>query len=88
LTDRILEINSKDISKLSFKELIFYIEEINSFFKNQPKDETVDIDLAIDLYKKALELLMQAKSKLRVAREEKEKIDKIYAGLLEKNEND
>jgi len=88
LTDKIFEINSKDISKLSFKDLIFYIEEINNFFKNQPKDETVDIDLAIDLYKKALELLMQAKSKLRIAREEKEKIDKVYSGLLEKNEND
>jgi len=88
LTDKIFEINSKDISKLSFKDLVFYIEEINNFFKNQPKDETVDIDLAIDLYKKALELLMQAKSKLRIAREEKEKIDKVYAGLLEKNEND
>lgn len=80
----ILSLNSEDMEKLSFNELVKKIEEIKDYFHQND----VDIELALKLYGKAVELLAIARAKLINFKKEKEEIDEKYKEYLEKLERE
>jgi len=77
----ILKLTKKEIENLSFNQQMEYLEEINDLFQNDNGD--MDVENALELYKKSLEILSKAKGKLNLLKEEKEKIDKEYEKLFD-----
>lgn len=76
----ILSLEIEDMEKLSFNELIEKIEIVKNYFHQND----VDIELALKLYGKAVDLLSVARKKLINFKNEKEIIDKKYKEFLEK----
>lgn len=74
--EEITKLSKKEIEKLSFKELINLLESINEYFQNNEDEK--DIENALELYKKALDILSSAQNKMTFLKEEKEKIDYKY----------
>lgn len=74
--EEITKLSKKEIEKLSFKELINLLESINEYFQNNEDEK--DIENALELYKKALDILSSAQNKMTFLKEEKEKIDHKY----------
>lgn len=79
----ILDLTKKEIENLSFNQQIEYLEKINDLFQEDNGD--LDVENALELYKKSLEILSKAKNKLSLLKEEKEKIDEEYSKLFENN---
>ncbi|TGG87237.1 hypothetical protein [Geotoga petraea] len=77
----ILKLTKKEIENLSFNQQMEYLEEINDLFQKDNGD--MDVENALELYKKSLEILSKAKGKLNLLKEEKEKIDKEYEKLFD-----
>ncbi|MGM0639955.1 MAG: hypothetical protein ACQESN_00830 [Thermotogota bacterium] len=82
----IMELTKKEIEKLSFNKQLEYLEEINDLFQNDNGE--MNVEDALELYKKSLEILSKAKSKLGLLKEEKEKIDSEYEKLFESEKNE
>ncbi|KLO21044.1 exodeoxyribonuclease VII [Marinitoga sp. 1197] len=61
------------------------LELISQIF--QKNGSELDIEYALEIYKKGLDLLLLAKEKLVIAKEEKEKIDKRFEEIKMKFEN-
>ncbi|MBO8161532.1 MAG: exodeoxyribonuclease VII [Thermosipho sp. (in: Bacteria)] len=80
----ILSLNSDELEKLSFNELVEKIESIKNYFHQND----VDIELALRLYGKAVELLAIARAKLINFKKEKEEIDEKYKKFLENLEKE
>ncbi|SHH37898.1 exodeoxyribonuclease VII [Thermosipho atlanticus] len=80
--EEILYLSYEDMEKLSFNELVGKIEEIKNYFHQND----VDIELALKLYGKAVDLLAIARAKLINFKKEKEEIDEKYKEFLEKLE--
>jgi exonuclease VII small subunit len=77
----ILSLTKKEIENLSFNQQLEYLERINDLFQNDNGD--MDVESALELYKKSLDILSKAKGKLNLLKEEKEKIDKEYEKLFD-----
>jgi len=82
--EEILSLNSEEMEKLSFNDLVKKIEEIKDYFHQNE----VDIELALKLYGKAVELLAIARAKLLNFKKEKEEIDEKYREFLERLERE
>lgn len=77
----ILKLTKKELESLSFNQQLEYLEQINDLFQNDNGE--MDVENALELYKKSLEILSKAKGKLTLLKEEKEKIDKEYEKLFD-----
>lgn len=82
----ILNLTKKEIENLTFNQQLNYLEKINDLFQNDNGD--MDVENALELYKKSLEILSKAKAKLTLLQEEKEKIDKEYEKLFDNETNE
>ncbi|ANQ53137.1 MULTISPECIES: exodeoxyribonuclease VII [Thermosipho] len=80
----ILSLKIEDMERLEFNDLIEKIERIKDYFHQND----VDIELALKLYGKAVDLLSIARKKLINFKHEKEQIDKKYREFLESLENE
>ena len=58
----IINLTEKDIKELSFKQQLELLERINEYFQNERDD--INIEDALEIYKKALEILTYAREKL------------------------
>lgn len=72
----IINLSDEDIKELSFKQQLELLERINEYFQNERED--IDIEDALEIYKKALEILTYAREKLVTLKEEKNNIDEKY----------
>jgi hypothetical protein len=72
------------MEKLDFNELVEKIEIVKNYFHKND----VDIEVAIKLYGKAVDLLAVARKKLINFKKEKEEIDKKYMEFLERLEQE
>mgnify|MGYP001463909220 FL=1 len=72
----IINLTEKDIKELSFKQQLELLERINEYFQNERDD--INIEDALEIYKKALEILTYAREKLVTLKEEKSMIDEKY----------
>ena len=61
---------------MKFKDQIALLEEINDYFQNASEEN--DIENALEIYKKALDILTYARKKLTTIKEEKKLIDEKY----------
>lgn len=75
--EEIIKLSEEEIKNLSFKEQLSLLEKINNYFQNEQEDE-IDIEKALEIYKKALDILTYAREKLVNLKEEKMKIDEKY----------
>ncbi|PNR93644.1 exodeoxyribonuclease VII [Petrotoga sp. 9PWA.NaAc.5.4] len=64
------------MKEMSFKKQLELLERINDYFQNEQED--LDIENALEIYKKALEILTYAREKLITLKEEKIQIDAKY----------
>lgn len=78
--EKIKNMTSEEIEQKSFKELMDSIETIKSAFLSAD----LDIEEQIELYSKAIILLMKAREKLASVRKQKEEIDKMYEEFINK----
>ncbi|MFN3691984.1 MAG: exodeoxyribonuclease VII [Fervidobacterium sp.] len=78
--DDILSLNDEEINNLTFKELVEAVDFVKSVFISTE----LEIEKQIQLYSKAIILLMKAREKLMVIKSEKDMIDKKYQEFLEK----
>ncbi|QTA38976.1 exodeoxyribonuclease VII [Thermosipho ferrireducens] len=78
-----LALNTQEMEKLTFKELVEQIEEIKEYFHQND----VDIELALKLYGKTVDLLAIARAKLVNFKREKEEIDQKYKEFIERLES-
>ncbi|KLO21042.1 exodeoxyribonuclease VII [Marinitoga sp. 1197] len=83
--DEILKMTKTELKKKTFKEITEMLELISQIF--QKNGSELDIEYALEIYKKGLDLLLLAKEKLVIAKEEKEKIDKRFEEIKMKFEN-
>lgn len=72
----IINLTEEEIKDLSFKQQLELLERINDYFQNERED--IDIEDALHIYKKALEILTYARKKLVTLKEEKIRIDEQY----------
>jgi exonuclease VII small subunit len=72
----IIKLTEKEIKEMSFKKQLELLERINDYFQNEQED--LDIENALEIYKKALEILTYAREKLITLKEEKMQIDAKY----------
>jgi len=72
----IINLTEKDIKELSFKQQLELLERINEYFQDERDD--INIEDALEIYKKALEILTYAREKLVTLKEEKSMIDEKY----------
>ncbi|WP_121958303.1 hypothetical protein [Petrotoga sp. 9PWA.NaAc.5.4] len=72
----IIKLTEKEIKEMSFKKQLELLERINDYFQNEQED--LDIENALEIYKKALEILTYAREKLITLKEEKIQIDAKY----------
>ncbi|KUK14948.1 hypothetical protein [Petrotoga olearia] len=75
--EEIIKLSQEEIKKLSFKEQLKLLERINDYFQNEKQDE-LDVENALEIYKKALDILTYAREKLVNLKEEKAQIDEKY----------
>jgi exonuclease VII small subunit len=83
--EEILKMSKAELKKLSFKDISNMLELISQTFQKSGND--LDIEYALEIYKKGLDLLIIAKEKLTIAKEEKEKIDKKFEEIKSKFES-
>jgi len=72
----IINLTEEEIKELSFKQQLELLERINDYFQNERED--IDIEDALNIYKKALEILTYERKKLVTLKEEKIRIDEQY----------
>lgn len=82
--DEILKLSKTELKKYSFKEISNMLELISQMFQKNSND--LDVEYALEIYKKGLDLLLIAKEKLSITKEEKEKIDKKFEEIKSKFE--
>jgi len=75
--EEIIKLSQEEIKKMSFKEQLKLLERINDYFQNEKQDE-LDVENALEIYKKALDILTYAREKLVNLKEEKAQIDEKY----------
>lgn len=75
--EEIIKLSEEEIKNLSFKEQLELLERINDYFQNEKQDE-LDVENALEIYKKALDILTYAREKLVNLKEEKAQIDEKY----------
>ncbi|SHE52328.1 exodeoxyribonuclease VII small subunit [Marinitoga hydrogenitolerans DSM 16785] len=83
--NEILKMTKTELKKHSFKDISNMLELISQTFQKNSND--LDIEYALEIYKKGLDLLLIAKEKLSITKEEKEKIDRKFEEIKEKFES-
>ena len=84
--EEILKMSKTELKKHSFKDIANMLELISQTFQRNNND--LDVEYALEIYKKGLDLLLIAKEKLSIAKEEKEKVDKNFEEIKAKFDND
>lgn len=84
--EEILKMSKTELKKHSFKDIANMLELISQTFQRNNND--LDVEYALEIYKKGLDLLLIAKEKLSIAKEEKEKVDKKFEEIKAKFDND
>lgn len=79
----VLKLSSEEIDKLAFKDLI----EIVDFIKSKFLSSELEIEKQIELYSKAIMLLIKAREKLSLIKKEKEEIDRKYETFIQNMED-
>lgn len=79
----ILKLSTEEIDKLTFKDLIEAVEFIKSKFLSSE----LEIEKQIELYSKAITLLIKAREKLSLIKKEKEEIDRKYEAFIQNIED-
>ncbi len=79
----ILKLSTEEIDKLTFKDLIEAVEFIKSKFLSSE----LEIEKQIELYSKAITLLIKAREKLLLIKKEKEEIDRKYEAFIQNIED-
>lgn len=79
----ILKLSTEEIGKLTFKDLIEAVEFIKSKFLSSE----LEIEKQIELYSKAITLLIKAREKLSLIKKEKEEIDRKYEAFIQNIED-
>ncbi|MCX7654360.1 MAG: exodeoxyribonuclease VII [Fervidobacterium sp.] len=74
----VLKLKEEDIDKLQFRELL----EIVEFIKSKFLSSELEIEKQMQLYSKAITLLMKAREKLSLIKKEKEEIDRKYEEFI------
>ncbi|WP_129407919.1 hypothetical protein [Marinitoga lauensis] len=82
--EEILKLSKSELKKYSFKEIANMLELISQTFQRNSND--LDVEYALEIYKKGLDLLIIAKEKLSITKAEKEKIDKKFEEIKSKFE--
>ncbi|MGB9614722.1 MAG: exodeoxyribonuclease VII [Fervidobacterium sp.] len=80
--DDVLKLSDGDIEKLTFKELM----EVVEFVKSKFLSSELEIERQIELYSKAITILMKAREKVTIIKKQKEEIDKKYEEFISKLE--
>ena len=73
-------LTQEQIKKLKFTQAMELVDAISRFFDE--RGDEMDIEDALGLYEKGMDLLMHCREKLAVVQEKKEQIDKKYKELL------
>lgn len=76
--ENVLKLKEEKIEKLTFKQLMEVIDSIKATFISSE----LDIETQIELYSKAITLLMKAREKLAEVKKRKEEIDKMYEDFV------
>lgn len=79
----VLKLSNEEIEKLSFKDLI----EAVDFIKSKFLSSDLEIEKQIELYSKAITLLIKAREKLSLIKKEKEEIDRKYEAFIQNMED-
>ena len=79
----ILKLSVEEIDRLTFKDLIEAVEFIKSNFLSSE----LEIEKQIELYSKAITLLIKAREKLSLIKKEKEEIDRKYEAFIQNMED-
>lgn len=73
-------LTEEEMKELRFSEAMLLVEKISDLFDSM-RDE-IDIEDAIELYERGMELLMLCREKLAVVQNKKAEIDKKYHDLM------
>ncbi|WP_053001178.1 exodeoxyribonuclease VII small subunit [Kosmotoga pacifica] len=83
LKDFLESLTEEEMRELRFSQAMELVETISNYFDEQ--GDEIDIEDAIELYEKGMDLLMFCREKLAVVQSKKEEIDKKYRELLGEN---
>lgn len=76
--EKILGLGEEDLNNMTFKQLIEVLDAVKTYFISQE----LDIEQQIELYSKAVLVLMKAREKLAAVKKLKEEIDKKYEEFM------
>lgn len=79
----VLKLTNEEIDRLTFKDLI----EVVDFIKSKFLSSELEIEKQIELYSKAITLLIKAREKLSLIKKEKEEIDRKYEAFIQNMED-
>lgn len=79
----VLKLTNEEIDRLTFKDLI----EVVDFIKSRFLSSELEIEKQIELYSKAITLLIKAREKLSLIKKEKEEIDRKYEAFIQNMED-
>jgi len=79
----VLKLTNEEIDRLTFKDLI----EVVDFIKSKFLSSELEIEKQIELYSKAIALLIKAREKLSLIKKEKEEIDRKYEAFIQNMED-
>jgi len=77
-------LTEKQIKELKFAQAMELVDAISKLFDEQ--GDEIDIEDALGLYEKGMDLLMHCREKLAVVQNKKEEIDKKYKELLKNSD--
>lgn len=77
-------LTEKQIKELKFAQAMELVDAISRLFDEQ--GDEIDIEDALGLYEKGMDLLMYCREKLAVVQNKKEEIDKKYKELLKNSD--
>ncbi|GEM_PF-684220 len=74
-------LDDKQMKEIRFSDALGIAERVSELF--EVERERIDIEDAIDLYEKGMDLLIVCREKLAVVESKKEEIDRKYRALIE-----
>ncbi len=80
LKDLLKSLEEKDMKSIRFSVALGIVERVSELF--EVERENIDIEDAIGLYEKGMDLLIACREKLAVVESKKEEIDKKYRALI------
>jgi len=80
LKDLLSNLEEKDLKSIRFSIALGIVERVSELF--EVERENIDIEDAIGLYEKGMDLLIACREKLAVVESKKEEIDRKYRALI------